>query len=259
MRTTWIILLIGISFSLTLAQTDSLTKHLLALEYNIYKIQGDLEIEKLLIFEQATFLFDHGKNTEALTTLDRLNQYNDSLLVTKVNRLRARIYFKQRDYISAYNYMNGTNFTTKKDSLLYEILLIENVRIKELLNFQTTMNKQIVDSIETYYHQYSQKTDVDCERYFTKSRVLPGSGLFAQNKYKQGFVNLGLIGGFFTYGLCHALNGYYITGILTGGNFTYQFYKSGARLSHNVCLEEQKKAKDEFKGHLYRLLLSVKN
>lgn len=241
------------------AQADAVGRQLLALEYEVFKSDTNILQAREHLYAKACLLTSHDDFTGALLTLERIKYAPDTIFEPKLNRLKAEIYFKLGDFALAYNYMQGSVLTTRADSLLFKILLIENLRVKELLDTQyCKTHAALCDSILTQYTQYSIITDADCEIYFTKSRRLPASGLFAQRSYRKGLISLGLIGGSLAYGAYYAWIGHYATSVLTGGVFAFKFYKSGARLSYNVCLEKQKRAKDEFKAYLYRLLLSGK-
>ncbi|HTF81673.1 MAG TPA: hypothetical protein VL947_08105 [Cytophagales bacterium] len=253
MRTIIAIYSIIIIFAERMPAQDSLDVNLLRVEYAIFKCQ-DVRQTNQLLMDQYVLLMKGGRYSHVMSVLDRMKV--DTLLYPDLNNIKARVHFKMRDYRAAYNYMNDSRLRTKEDSILWSILLVENLRVKELLEFKkSTSLKGDLDSIHTYYDEYTRIMDLDCESYTVRSLRLPASGLFVQKAYTKGIVNLGLISGFLTYGTLSVWQGYYVTGVLTGASFAYQFYRSGARLSHNVCLAKQMRAKDEFKTRLYRLLL----
>lgn len=227
---------------------------LLQMEHSIFHANGNEA--HMQIFNKSRKQYQLQHYDDALITLARVKTPNDSSLELQINKLKAYIYFQKRDFVSAYNYLEDLKKANRTDSTLYKILLIENLRLQEIFHSSYfAIDSHTTILLSQAKDKFDKALSVDCEEYPKKSKFIPGRGLMIQKKYKQGFINVGLIAGFATYGVLHAVYGYYATAALTGINFAHQFYKSGSRLSYITCINTQKKARDEFRASLYRLLL----
>ncbi|MFN8437469.1 MAG: hypothetical protein U0V72_07490 [Cytophagales bacterium] len=235
------------------SQSTVLTDQLLALEYKAFKHKDSANY---YIFLKAKLLANNDQNNQAFSQLARIDSYEDQLL-DSIYRLKALMSFEKKDMVAALNYFEQCVKTSTTDTLFYKILLIENLKIGTITDssyFKISENQK--DSIEAAYREFENEiSKLDCDKYVRQANVLPGLGLLSQKKYKQGFINIALVGGFLTYGVLHAIHGYWVTAVLSGGNFGYLFYKSGSKLSNHLCELSHKKAKDTYKNYLYSLLL----
>lgn len=250
----FIVLLSLLNSTNVLSQSDSILSNALKYEYRIFSIPDSTNS---ILYQKALFYCNKNQLTDALKTLDRITYISiDSSTEKNINYLKTIIYFKQNNFDVAYSYLNHIKLQTLNDSLITQIILIENLKLEELITFNTNLkSKEIVDSITILNKQLTQMEDSDCDPFYKKSKRIPGRGLILQKKYSKAFINIGLISSFLGYGIYNILDKTYLHGTLSGLKFAFQFYNSGATLSYNVCQEKQKKAVDHIKLSLYNLLL----
>jgi tetratricopeptide (TPR) repeat protein len=253
MKNICIILAIILFVNKIFSQSTALADKLLALEYKAFASKDSAD---RYVFQKAKLLAMNNQKDEAFSQLERIDIYDDQLM-DSIRRLKALMYFEKNDLVSALNYFEQCKKSNSADSLFYKILLIENLKVSTITDsaYFSISNLQKDSIVSAYRALENDISSHDCDKYVRMANLLPGLGMLSQKKYNQGLVNIALVGGFLTYGVLHALSGYWVTAILTGGNFGFLFYKSGSKLSNHLCEQSHKKAKEAYRLYLYHLLL----
>lgn len=87
------------------------------------------------------------------------------------------------------------------------------------------------------------------------SLVTPGLGQTYAGKPWRGLTSFVLVGGALTYGVFTVIEGYYVSGILTGGGVAWRFYMGGARYAGQLVDARNAKKKREYISHVKTILL----
>lgn len=87
------------------------------------------------------------------------------------------------------------------------------------------------------------------------SKVVPGLGQVYAGKPWRGLSSFLLTTGAAAYGVVTVLQGYYITGSLSGLGLTYRFYSGGVRYAGRLAEVHNARAKEAYAGKVRSLLL----
>ena len=223
--------------------------------------KGDFQIAAVLFekeyFENQTdssllfksYSYKHLENYEAaFQCLERIQNIN-------VGYEKAFLSFMSNDFERARQQIlrmkvGGDEFDEKM--VLLEVL-VENGRgnfegVKELLNQNhqlLNLDKAEVESIlpKSYKSKNEQKA-------YNISLILPGIGQWYAGHFGKGVVSGGIQTGIVAFTGWSYLNGYYLTGTLSGAALFYTFYLGGARYARDLALQTNRKRSSLFQENL---------
>ena len=229
--------------------TDSL---LFNIEKQIFVSKNDTSIAHLIL-QKTTIYFNLNQfDSLLLQETERLNYklLKDSLIVSHFLWNTALANYLNKRYNTATIYYNQYQLYSKKDTSLSVQLLSALIymntskiqlktKLKELSKKDSTLNEINCFSEVT---DYEKKGKVG---YLLASAIVPGSGMLALKKPRQGITSLVLNSGsaFAIYAL--AKSNLYFNAVTWGILLTQKFYGGGLKLTEKIFFEKEEKKRFE--------------
>ena len=229
--------------------TDSL---LFAIEKQIFVPQNDTSIAQLIL-QKTSIYYNLGQlDSLLLNETERLNYklLKDSLVISHFLWNTTLANYLNKNYNTATSYYNQYQLYSKNDTSLSAQLL-------SALIFMNSSKIQLKTKLRELVKKDSTFNDINCFQdvmnyekkgkagYLTASALLPGTGMIALKKPRQGITALALNSGsaFAIYSL--AKSNLYFNAVTWGIFLTQKFYAGNIKLTEKLFLEKEEKQRFE--------------
>jgi len=256
---TSIILLHFTSIIFAQYKTDSL---LFCLEKQVFESTNDTIKAELICMKTAIYISENKFDSLFLQETDRLEWalLKDTLLCSNYLWNASLLNLLNKRYVKAENYFNQYHLLNKNDSSLSAKLLaclifmnIDSTKLKKII---IDSGDSLLNDLKCYQNaiEYHKKAKV---AYILSSAILPGSGMLALKKPKQGLASLTLNIGttFAIYSLIQA--NLYFNAITWGIILGQKFYLGGLALTQKIFDENESKTRYELSQHCEKQLIEL--
>ena len=239
------ILIILVHYTNYLFSQQNFDSELLRLEQKIYNEENDT-IKADLIQQKINFYFiQNCTDNRALNEADRCDWtlINDSVAQSNYLWNLTLLNLLHKRYNRAINYYENyikikTNDTTIHTKLLGALIYmnLDSIKLKNYLQ-QQHFEIALVDNF-TCYQKILNVNQKNKNMYVAASAVLPGSGLLALNKPKQGITSL-LLNASVAFTVFELINNnLYFNAVAIGLMLTQKFYLGGIKLTNKLFDEK---------------------
>lgn len=217
------------------------------------------------ILLQKTFCHKAARNFEAAQkTIFRTDANNlPEAFAFRLRYEKALCAYLNQQYDEAQRQILQTRLLVKDTLLAQQLDWLEIVTLNELSRWDesSTLYRQYIrrqnlpDTVNDNYLLAKRPKIRDPRKAGLLSTVMPGTGLLYAGSLREGVVSATLQAGLLTFGVFSWINGYPISGFLTGGGLFQTFYFGGIKRAERMAETNNRKKKENYNRKLRSAVL----
>lgn len=219
---------------------------LFSIENKIYKCKNDTLVTDYLLQKIDVYINSRKIDSSLLNEIERVNWalIKDTTKLVRFFWNTSLTYCLNEKYHRAETFLSYYMEMVKSDSSintqLFNALILMNTDIVKLNSLLMTSNldSSIINLLNCYPSviNYSKKNR---NTYLAASAIIPGSGMIALGKIRQGFISLALNGGVTYAVIALSQNNLYFNAVTWGLILVQKFYFGGIRLTGKLFDEKE--------------------
>lgn len=215
---------------------------------------GDPGVARDMLFRKHQVLKSAGQWNEAYQTIKRIPVEEtgpDSVQFT-IRYEKALMAYLNGVYDDAYLQIGQCRYSVKDSVLTSRLDWLEILTLCELERWQEAqakasaylLSRRLPDQSKEWFRRIPRKRSERKAEYL--SAFFPGVGLMYAGSLREGITSTVLQAGCLAFGVFTILDGYYLSGFLTGGGLFQAFYFGGINRSARIAAETNRRNKSTF-------------
>ena len=177
---------------------------------------------------------------------------------------KALCAYLNQQYDEAQRQILQTRFLVKDTLMAQQLDWLEIVTLNELSRWdesrilyrQYIRRQNLPDTVNDHYLLAKRPKIRNPRKAGLLSTVMPGTGLLYAGSLREGIVSTTIQAGLLTFGVFSWINGYPISGFLTGGGLFQTFYFGGIKRAERVAEMNNRKKKENYNQKLKSAILN---